>query len=149
MARIAVGGVQHETNVFAPYQADYEVFERHDEWPPLSRGMQMLDNVRGVHLPITGAIERLEALGHEIVPLLWCSATPSAHVTEEAFERIAAMMLETLHDSAPFDGVFLDLHAAAAAVSTLAPGQVGVDGVAVYGDAGGHPLDDDDEGLPV
>ena len=69
MARIAVGGVQHETNVFAPYQAGYEVFERHDEWPPLSRGLQMLDNVHGVHLPITGAIERLEALGHEIVPL--------------------------------------------------------------------------------
>jgi microcystin degradation protein MlrC len=74
--------------------------------------MQMLDNVRGVHLPITGAIERLEVLGHEIVPLLWCSATPSAHVTEEAFERIAGMMLETLRDSAPLDGVFLDLHGA-------------------------------------
>ena len=112
MARIAVGGVQHETNVFAPYQAGYEVFERHDEWPPLSRGMQMLDNVRGVHLPITGAIERLEALGHEIVPLLWCSATPSAHVTEDAFERITGMMLETLRDSAPLDGVYLDLHGA-------------------------------------
>ena len=112
MARIAVGGVQHETNVFAPYQAGYEVFERHDEWPPLSRGMQMLDNVRGVHLPITGAIERLQALGHEIVPLLWCSATPSAHVTEDAFERITGMMLETLSDSAPLDGVYLDLHGA-------------------------------------
>jgi microcystin degradation protein MlrC len=65
-----------------------------------------------VHLPITGAIERLEALGHEIVPLLWCSATPSAHVTEDAFERIAGMMLETLRDSAPIDGVYLDLHGA-------------------------------------
>jgi microcystin degradation protein MlrC len=28
MARIAVGGVQHETNVFAPYQAGYEVFRK-------------------------------------------------------------------------------------------------------------------------
>jgi microcystin degradation protein MlrC len=112
MARIAVGGFQHETNVFAPYKAGYEVFAQRDGWPPLSRGMQMLDNLRGVHLPITGAVERLEVLGHEIVPLLWCSATPSAHVTEEAFERIAGMMLETLRDSAPLDGVFLDLHGA-------------------------------------
>ncbi len=112
MARIAVGGCQHETNVFAPHKAGYEIFAQRDEWPPLSRGMQMLDKVRGVHLPVTGAIERLEALGHEIVPLLWCSATPSAHVSEEAFERISAMMLETLRDSLPIDGVLLDLHGA-------------------------------------
>jgi len=51
MARIAVGGIQHETNVFAPYKAEYRVFERADEWPPLSRGRQMLDGVLGVHLP--------------------------------------------------------------------------------------------------
>jgi len=84
MARIAVGGVQHETNVFAPYLAEFAVFEQRDEWPPLSGGAQMLDNVHGMNLPLTGAIERLEAFGHEIVPLIWCSATPSAHVTEEA-----------------------------------------------------------------
>jgi microcystin degradation protein MlrC len=112
MARIAVGGIQHETNVFAPYKAGYEVFVQRDEWPPLSRGMQMLDEVHGVNLPAAGAIERLKALGHQIVPLLWCSATPSAHVREEAFERILAMMLETLRDSAPIDGVLLDLHGA-------------------------------------
>jgi microcystin degradation protein MlrC len=112
MARIAVGGIQHETNVFAPYPAEYEVFAQRDEWPPLSRGEQMLDNVRGVHLPVTGAIERLETLGHEVVPLLWCSATPSAHVSEEAFERISAMMLEELQHSPPIDGVLLDLHGA-------------------------------------
>jgi len=112
MARIALGGIQHETNVFAPYKAEYQVFAQRDEWPPLSRGTQMLDNVRGVNLPVTGALDRLQALGHEIVPLLWCSATPSAHVSEEAFERISAMMLETLRDSPPIDGVLLDLHGA-------------------------------------
>jgi microcystin degradation protein MlrC len=112
MARIAVGGCQHETNVFAPYKGEYEIFAQRDEWPPLSRGEKMLDEVRGINLPVTGAIERLQSLGHEIVPLLWCSATPSAHVTEEAFERISAMMLETLQDSPPIDGVLLDLHGA-------------------------------------
>jgi microcystin degradation protein MlrC len=112
VGRIAVGGIQHETNVFAPYKAEYAVFAQRDEWPPLSRGEKMLDNVSGVHLPVTGGIERLRTLGHEIVPLLWCSATPSAHVSEEAFERIATMMLETLRESAPIDGVLLDLHGA-------------------------------------
>jgi microcystin degradation protein MlrC len=72
----------------------------------------MLDEVGGMNLPVTGAIERLRELGHEIVPLLWCSATPSAQVTEDAFERISAMMLETLADAGPVDGVVLDLHGA-------------------------------------
>ena len=112
MARIAVGGCQHETNVFAPYKGEYEVFAQRDEWPPLSRGQQMLDEVRGINLPVTGAITRLQALGHEIVPLLWCSATPSAHVTEDAFERISAMMMEGLRVSPPVDGVLLDIHGA-------------------------------------
>lgn len=112
MARIAVGGIQHETNVFAPYRAKYEVFDARDEWPPLCRGERMLDEVGGMNLPVSGAIERLRELGHEIVPLLWCSATPSAHVTEDAFERISAMMLETLAASGSVDAVMLDLHGA-------------------------------------
>jgi len=112
MARIAVGGIQHETNVFGPYKAAYDVFAQRDEWPPLCRGERMLDEVGGINLPVTGAIDRLRELGYEIVPLLWCSATPSAQVTEDAFERISAMMLETLAASGSVDAVVLDLHGA-------------------------------------
>ena len=111
MALIAVGGIQHETNVFAPYPATFDVFSARDEWPPLSRGERMLDEVGGMNLPVSGAIDRLRALGHDILPLLWCSATPSAQVTEDAFERISAMFLETL-SAQPVDGVLLDLHGA-------------------------------------
>ena len=111
MAIIAVGGMQHETNVFGPYPASFEVFAARDEWPPLCRGERMLEEVDGMNLPVTGAIERLRELGHQIVPLLWCSATPSAQVTEDAFERISAMFLETL-STTPVDAVLLDLHGA-------------------------------------
>jgi len=111
MAVIAVGGIQHETNVFGPYPASFEVFAARDEWPPLCRGERMLEEVDGMNLPVTGAIERLRELGHQIVPLLWCSATPSAQVTEDAFERISAMFLETL-STTPVDAVLLDLHGA-------------------------------------
>ena len=38
MARIAVGGFQHETNTFAPQQATWDEFVRADAWPPLLRG---------------------------------------------------------------------------------------------------------------
>jgi microcystin degradation protein MlrC len=111
MATIAVGGIQHETNVFGPYPATFDAFAARDEWPPLCRGERMLEEVDGMNLPVTGAIDRLRALGHDIVPLLWCSATPSAQVTEDAFERISAMLLETLA-STPVDAVLLDLHGA-------------------------------------
>ncbi len=112
MARIAVGGFQHETNTFAPLKAHFRDFELADSWPGLSRGEQLFPAVDGVHLPVTGAIRELRAAGHELVPLLWCSATPSAHVTRDAFERITAMMLEDLGAARGIDGVYLDLHGA-------------------------------------
>lgn len=112
MARIAIGGWQHETNTFAPHKADFAAFERADEWPGLSRGAGMLDEVAGVHLPVTGAIETLRDLGHELLPLLWASAMPSGLVTEDAYERISGMLLAELTAALPVDGVFLDLHGA-------------------------------------
>jgi microcystin degradation protein MlrC len=112
MARIAIGGWQHETNTFAPVKADFEAFEEPGGWPALSRGQDLFDAVEGVHLPITGAMQTLDRHGHELVPLLWCAATPSAHVTEDAFERISEMMLSDLERALPVDGVYLDLHGA-------------------------------------
>jgi len=112
MARIAVGGWQHETNTFAPVKADFAAFEETGGWPGLSRGQALFDAVDGVHLPITGAMETLRRHGHELVPLVWCSATPSAHVTEDAFERISEMFLADLAQALPVDGIYLDLHGA-------------------------------------
>lgn len=112
MARIAVGGWQHETNTFAPLKADFSAFEEPNDWPRLCRGADLFAEVDGVHLPITGAIETLRELGHELVPLLWCSATPCAHVTEEAFERIAAMFLQDIEAAGELDGIYFDLHGA-------------------------------------
>lgn len=112
MARIAVGGFQHETNTFSPTKATFEEFEKPGGWPGLSRGEAMLASVDGVHIPVTGALKRLREAGTDIVPLCWSNATPSAHVTEDAFERIAAMLLEDLKSAGPLDGLYLDLHGA-------------------------------------
>ncbi|MDX1431483.1 MAG: M81 family metallopeptidase [Gammaproteobacteria bacterium] len=112
MARIAVGGWQHETNTFAPIKADYAAFERPGGWPAMSRGEAMFDALEGVHVPAAGAIEALDRAGHHLLPLLWCAATPCAHVTRDAFERISATFLGDVEAAMPLDGIYLDLHGA-------------------------------------
>jgi microcystin degradation protein MlrC len=110
--RIAIGGFQHETNTFAPSKATFEEFARGGAWPPLMQGGDLFDGVAGINLPVAGAIEQLARTGHQLVPTAWAAASPSAHVTEEAFERIAGMIVERLQRSGKLDGVYLDLHGA-------------------------------------
>jgi len=112
VARIAVGGFQHETNTFAPSKARYEDFERAGGWPGLTAGPALFEAVAGINLPIAGFVEEARAAGHEPVPLLWCAATPSAHVEAAAFERISEGLLRRLAEALPVDAVYLDLHGA-------------------------------------
>ena len=112
MVRIAVGGFQHETNTFASTNATFADFELHDAWPGLTRGPALFDAVAGLNLALESFIREASDDGHELVPLLWASAEPSSHVTEDAFERIAGMMTDDLGRLGPFDAVFLDLHGA-------------------------------------
>lgn len=112
MARIAIGGFQHETNTFSPTPASYDDFVMESGWPGLSRGKVLFDAVAGVNIPIAGFIDAARRAGHDLKPLLWCSATPSGRVTRDAFERISAELLERLAAIGPIDALFLDLHGA-------------------------------------
>ncbi len=109
--RIAIGGFQHETNTFAPSKATYENFVRDGGWPGLRRGGEILDTMVARNLPIAGFIEQVKGTRHQLVPTAWAACEPSAHVTEDAFERIAAMIVEGIRDARP-DAVYLDLHGA-------------------------------------
>jgi microcystin degradation protein MlrC len=112
MARIAVGGFQHETNTFSPVPATFADFEAPDAWPGLTRGAGMFEAVAGINLPAAGFVHEARSLHHELVPLAWCSAQPSGRVTRDAFERIAAMLLDDLRACDHLDAVYLDLHGA-------------------------------------
>ena len=112
MSHIAVGGFQHETNTFAPQRATWADFERADAWPGYVRGPELFEAVKGFNIPIAGAVETLRRLGHDLVPLSWCSAPPSSYVDEEAYEKVVGRMLEDLAAAGPFDGIYLDLHGA-------------------------------------
>ncbi len=117
--RIAVGGVQHETNTFAATQAGWDDFVAADAWPGLTRGPAIFDAVRGINLPIAGFIDAARSDRHELVPLSWCAAQPSGPVTRDAYERISALLLDDLRAHAPLDAVYLDLHGAMVAEHAL------------------------------
>ena len=109
--RIAIGGFQHETNTFAPSKATFEDFVRGSGWPPLLIGEQMFDGVKGMNLPIAGFIDEMAHSSHKLVPIAWAAASPSAQVTEDAFEKIAKLIVDGIGD-AKADCVYLDLHGA-------------------------------------
>jgi microcystin degradation protein MlrC len=110
--RIAVAGFQHETNTFAPQPATLADFEAPDAWPGLVRGADMIDAVKGINLPAAGFIDTALASGHDLVPLTWCSATPSGRVTHSAYEHISSLILDGLRASRGIEAVYLDLHGA-------------------------------------
>jgi len=110
--RIAVGGFQHETNTFAPSKATFERFERGEGWPPLLRGDSLFEGVKAMNIPVSGFLLGMTDSRHRLVPLAWAAASPSAHVTENAYERIVGMILDDLKAAMPVDAVYLDLHGA-------------------------------------
>ena len=112
MARIAIGGFQHETNTFAPTPADYAAFESGGGWPGLCAGDAIRPAVEGANIPAGGAFSAFSAAGHQTIGLTWAAASPSDRVTADAYERIAGDMMRRLQAALPVDGVYLDLHGA-------------------------------------
>ncbi|MEQ9642787.1 MAG: M81 family metallopeptidase [Alphaproteobacteria bacterium] len=112
MARIAHAGFMHETNTFAPLKAEWDDFVRAEGFPGLTQGEAMLEVFPPMNIGTGGFINEARVLGHELAPIAWSGAVPSAHVTGEAFENMSKIILEGLAAAAPFDAVYLDLHGA-------------------------------------
>ncbi len=114
--RVFIAGFQHETNTFAPTKADWSAFTAGSGWLPYMRGAEVLERYRGRGVPMSGFIAVAEARGWTLLPSVWAGANPSAHVTREAFERIADEITEDLRaalQNGGVDAVYLDLHGAA------------------------------------
>jgi microcystin degradation protein MlrC len=112
MTRIAVGGFLHETNTFAPTKATYDGFVQGGGWPPMSQGAKLLERMRNINVGMAGFVPAAEAAGWELVPTIWCAASPSAHVTRDAYERVAEVLVEGIRAAGRVDAVYLDLHGA-------------------------------------
>lgn len=112
MPRIAVGGFLHETNTFAPTKATFESFVHGGGWPAMARGADVLKVMRNINVGLAGFVGAAEENGWELVPTISCGASPSAHVTEDAFERIVTVMVDGIRNAGKLDAVYLDLHGA-------------------------------------
>ena len=106
--RILIAGFQHETNTFAPSKTQYDDFVRGGAFPALARGRDLLE-MRDINIPMGGFIRAMTDA--ELVPSVWAGATPAAHVTRDAFERIAAEIIGQA-SGANADAIYLDLHGA-------------------------------------
>ena len=112
MPRIAVGGFLHETNTFAPTKATYDDFVHGGGWPAMAQGADVLRVMRNINIGLAGFVEAAEAQGWEMVPTISCGASPCAHVTRDAYERIVKVLVEGIKAAGKLDAVYLDLHGA-------------------------------------
>jgi len=108
--RVAIAGFQHETNTLCPLPTVYEDFEQADTWPALTKGAAIVDVFKDVNIPISGFLN--EAADFDCLPILWASAEPAGYVSDDAFDRIAAMIIDGLQTLGDIDSIYLDLHGA-------------------------------------
>jgi microcystin degradation protein MlrC len=104
--RIAIGGIMHESNTFAPLQADRQRFEEGS----LTRSEAMLDVWCEAHHEMGGFIAGSEPFGYEPVPTVMAWATPSGPVDDDVLDEVVAGIAERSRGSA--DGLLLALHGA-------------------------------------
>ena len=114
MARIAVAGFQHETNTFSPIPTTFEDFASGGiNTPGILKGSDILYfQSREMNNATSGFLRKAASLGLECVPLLWAEAEPSDKMSAGTFDKLMTMFEDEFRASAPFDGVFLDLHGA-------------------------------------
>ncbi len=111
---VFVAGFHHETNTFAPSPADWAAFEAGAGYPAYARGGAMLEQMQATSQPIGGFAQVAREQGWTLVPSVWAGAMPSNRVTEQAFERISAEIVEDLRRGG-FEAIYLDLHGAGVA----------------------------------
>src|ERR1700723_3132023 len=112
MPRIAVGGFLHETNTFAPSKASYADFVHGGGWPAMTQGAEVFKVMRNINVGLAGFIGEAENHAWELVPTIFAAASPCAHVTKDAYERIAEVIVDGIKSALPLDAVYLDLHGA-------------------------------------
>lgn len=110
MYRIALGGINHESNTFCP-PTTLEMF-RQQVW---CVGPEILDRFSGTRTYVGGMIETAGRLGVDLAPTFATSAQPWGAITREAFTTMVDELTAGLRQAMPVDAVCLALHGAGVA----------------------------------
>ena len=99
--KILIAGFQHETNTFAPSEADWDSFVEGGGMPGMVEGEALLD-FKGINLPLGGFLDDLEGEGHEYLPVwLFPPIRVSLHAPQPVFNfkfsLLAVLILGTIH----------------------------------------------------
>lgn len=111
--RVAVGGISHETNTFAPTPTTLDAFRRRS----FLLGDAVVRHARGTRNALGGIVDAADALGLTLAPTLFAAATPGGVVERVAWDQLRAILRDRIaaaHHSGgwPLDGVVLALHGA-------------------------------------
>jgi len=114
MPRIGIGGIIHETNTFSKIPVTLKHFLEPDGfYPEMRQGEDIFKFSQGKYnIAASGFLADAPAYGFEMVPLMWCGAEPSAPASQETFDYLLRILIDTLKKNLPLDGLFLDLHGA-------------------------------------
>ena len=105
--KIAIGGIMHESNTFAPCPADRQRFEEGS----LAVGEAMLPVWSDAHHEFGGFIAGAAEFGYELLPTVMAWATPSGPVTDDVLDEMTSgIILEA--KVGQIDGLLLALHGA-------------------------------------
>jgi microcystin degradation protein MlrC len=112
--KIGLAGFIHETNTFSNTPTPLENFVNQSGfYPELMRGKEIFQFKKGrVNIAASGFMRKADELDLDVVPLVWCGTEPSQTVPQDVFDTIMGWILKALKESAPYDGLYLDLHGA-------------------------------------
>ena len=108
MKRVLTARFMHETNTFSRVPTDMAMIRRRD---------YHLENeipvaFRGTRSAFGATFEAADKFGWTLVHPVSANPNPSGIVTDDAFERITAMILDAVDAKGPIDGALLHLHGA-------------------------------------
>src|ERR1700682_4804401 len=78
----------------------------------MAKGGDVLEVMLNINVGLAGFVGAAEAQRWELIPTITCAASPSAHVTKDAYERIVEAMVDGISAAGLVDAVYLDLHGA-------------------------------------
>lgn len=114
-ARVAIGGILHETHTFMEAGTTLADFAAQS----LHFGADLLSSMRNSRTGIGGMIDGAIDHNWQLLPTLYAAAMPAGIVTRGAYRKLLSELANRLARQMPLDGVLLALHGAMVAEGEL------------------------------